>query len=168
MPGIVHRHRDRVLFKAVAACPVYCRFCFRREMIGPTSIKNGHENALSPREMDGALAYIATHPEIWEVILTGGDPFILSPRRAAEIARALAAIPHVKIVRWHTRVPVTEPSRISDDFVAALQAPGAATWVAIHANHRREFAPEACRAIARLADAGIPPGQPVGVAARGQ
>ncbi len=151
VPGIVHRHRDRVLFKAVAACPVYCRFCFRREMIGP-----GRSNALSPQEMESALAYIAAHPEIWEVILTGGDPFILSPRRAGEITEALAAIEHVKVVRWHTRVPVTEPDRITDAFVAALHVPRATTWVAIHANHPSEFAPEARRAIARLADAGIP------------
>jgi len=149
--GIVHRHPDRVLFKVVAACPVYCRFCFRREMIGP-----GKDNALSPEDFEAALAYIAAHPEIREVILTGGDPFILSPRRAAEISQRLAAIAHVKIVRWHTRVPVTEPSRLTDDFVAALHAPGATTWVAIHANHASEFAPEARRAIARLADAGIP------------
>jgi lysine 2,3-aminomutase len=151
VPGIVHRHRDRVLFKAVAACPVYCRFCFRRETIGP-----GKDNALSSADFETALSYIAAHPEIWEVILTGGDPFILSPRRAAEFAQRLADIAHVKTVRWHTRVPVTDPSRVTADLVAALRTPGAVTWIAIHANHPREFAPEACRAIARLADAGIP------------
>src|ERR1700761_914173 len=151
VPGIVHRHPDRVLFKAVAACPVYCRFCFRRESIGP-----GSENALSLEEMDAAYAYIGAHPEISEVILTGGDPFILSPRRAAEITRRLGAIEHVKIVRWHTRVPVVEPSRVTDDFVAALLAPGVTTWVALHANHADEFSPDAARAIARLIDAGIP------------
>jgi lysine 2,3-aminomutase len=151
VPGIVHRHRDRVLFKAVAACPVYCRFCFRRETIGP-----GKDNALSSADFETALSYIAAHPEIWEVILTGGDPFILSPRRVAEIAQRLADIAHVKTVRWHTRVPVTDPSRVTADLVAALRTPGAVTWIAIHANHPREFAPEACRAIARLADAGIP------------
>ena len=151
VPGIVHRHRDRVLFKAVAACPVYCRFCFRRETIGP-----GSENALSADEMDAAYRYIADYHEISEVILTGGDPFILSPRRAAEISHRLAAIDHVKIVRWHTRVPVVDPSRVTDEFVAALLAPGATAWVALHANHADEFSPEACRAIARLVDAGIP------------
>jgi lysine 2,3-aminomutase len=151
VPGIVHRHPDRVLFKAVAACPVYCRFCFRRESVGPKS-----ENALSPEAMDTALAYIAAHPEIWEVILTGGDPFILSPRRAQEITQRLAAIEHVRIVRWHTRVPVVEPSRISDEFVAALIAPGITSWVALHANHPTEFTPAARRAIARLVDAGVP------------
>jgi lysine 2,3-aminomutase len=149
--GIVHRHSDRVLFKVVAVCPVYCRFCFRREMIGP-----GKDNVLSPADFEAALAYIADHSEIWEVILTGGDPFILSPRRAAEITRRLAGIAHVKVVRWHTRVPVTDPGRVTDDLVAALQAPGATTFVAVHANHPREFSPEARHAIARLAEGAIP------------
>ncbi len=149
--GIVHRYRGRVLFKAVAACPVYCRFCFRREMVGP-----GRENALSPEAFEAALAYIAAHDEIREVILTGGDPFILSPRRAGEITRRLAAIPHVRVIRWHTRVPVTDPARVTDELVAVLHAPGATSWVAVHANHPREFAPEARAAIARLVDGGIP------------
>jgi lysine 2,3-aminomutase len=151
VPGIVHRHPDRVLFKAVAACPVYCRFCFRRESIGP-----GKANALSPEDFEGALSYIGAHPEIWEVILTGGDPFILSPRRVAEISDRLAAIAHVKVIRWHTRVPVTDPGRVSDDLVAALHAPGATTYVAVHANHPRELAPAAQIAIDRLVDGGIP------------
>ncbi|MDB5734079.1 MAG: lysine 2,3-aminomutase YodO family protein [Alphaproteobacteria bacterium] len=150
VPGIVHRHTDRVLFKVVASCPVYCRFCFRREMIGP-----GKENALSNDAFEAALDYIAAHPEIWEVILTGGDPFILSPRRVAEVTARLAAIDHVKIIRWHTRVPVVDPARVTDALVAALHAPGATTWVAVHANHVREFSAEARRAVARLADGGI-------------
>lgn len=149
--GIVHRHRDRVLFKAVAACPVYCRFCFRREMIGP-----GKDNALSKEDFEAALAYVAAHPEIWEVILTGGDPFILSPRRIEEITGRLASIAHVKVIRWHTRVPVTDPERVTDAMAAALLAPGATSYVAVHANHPREFAPAARVAITRLADAGIP------------
>ncbi|HKB96032.1 MAG TPA: lysine-2,3-aminomutase-like protein, partial [Rhizomicrobium sp.] len=149
--GIVHRHPDRVLFKVVAACPVYCRFCFRREMIGP-----GEGNALSKEDFEAALAYIAAHPEIWEVILTGGDPFILSARRAAELTSRLAAIPHIKVIRWHTRVPVTDPDRVTDALVAALHAPGATTYVAVHANHAREFSSDARAAIARLVDGGIP------------
>jgi lysine 2,3-aminomutase len=148
--GIVHRHPGRVLFKAVSACPVYCRFCFRRESVGP-----GKDNMLSPAAFEAALAYIAAQPQIREVILTGGDPFILSPRRIEEISSRLAAIAHVKIVRWHTRVPLTDPARITDELVAALHAAGATAWVAIHANHAREFGADAIRAIARLADAGI-------------
>src|SRR6185295_7750204 len=148
--GIVHRHPDRVLFKVVSSCPVYCRFCFRREMIGP-----GHDNKLSRDDFEAALAYIAGQTQVREVILTGGDPFILSPRRAAEITNRLAAIPQVKVIRWHTRVPVTDPARVSDELVAALHAPGAVTWVAIHANHAREFSPPARAAIARLVEGGI-------------
>ena len=152
--GIVHRHPDRVLFKAVSACPVYCRFCFRREMIGPSNIK-GKDNALSREEFEAAIAYIGAHPAIREVILTGGDPFILSPRRVEEITGRLAAIAHVKLIRWHTRVPVTDPARVRDDLVAGFHAAGATTWVAVHANHAREFSPSAKSAIAKLVDGGI-------------
>ncbi|MBU6445601.1 MAG: lysine-2,3-aminomutase-like protein [Alphaproteobacteria bacterium] len=150
VPGIVHRHRDRVLFKPVLSCPVYCRFCFRREEVGQG------KSALSPEAVARALDYIAAHREIREVIFTGGDPFVLSPRRIAELSAALADIPHVKLLRWHTRVPVVEPSRVSDELVAALLVPGATTFVALHANHPREFSPAARAAIARLVDAGIP------------
>jgi lysine 2,3-aminomutase len=149
--GVVHRYRDRVLLKIVHICPVYCRFCFRREMVGP-----GGEPTLSPQALDSAIAYIASHGEITEVILTGGDPFILTARRAAELTQRLAAIAHVKILRWHTRVPVVEPEHVTDDFVAALRAPGKATYVALHANHPREFTQAARAACARLVDAGIP------------
>lgn len=151
VPGIVHRHADRVLFKPVMTCPVYCRFCFRREQVGP-----GAENVLSPAAIETAFAYIAAHPEIREVIFTGGDPFILSPRRVAGLSRALAAIPHISLLRWHTRVPVVDPARVTGDLVAALIAPGALTRVALHANHPREFTPAAKAAIARLIEAGIP------------
>ena len=148
--GIVHRHQDRVLLKAVASCPVYCRFCFRREMVGP-----GKANALSAADMAGALAYIQDHPENWEVILTGGDPFILSPRRMAQITQALADAGHVKVVRWHTRVPVVEPDWVTDELAASLMAPGVTSWVAIHANHPRELTGAARRAVARLAQSGV-------------
>jgi lysine 2,3-aminomutase len=148
--GIVHRHPDRVLLKAVSSCPVYCRFCFRREMVGP-----GKANLLSPADLATALAYIQSRPEIWEVILTGGDPFILSPRRMGQITQALAQTGHVKVVRWHTRVPVVEPDWVTDDLVASLNAPGIASWVAIHANHPRELTPAARAAAARMAQAGI-------------
>jgi lysine 2,3-aminomutase len=149
--GVVHRYRDRVLLKIVHVCPVYCRFCFRREMVGP-----GRESGLSPSEIDAAIAYIAAHTEIAEVILTGGDPFVLTARRAADLTRRLAAIPHIKILRWHTRVPVVDPERVAPDFVAALKSQSAATYVALHANHAREFTPAAREAIARIVDAGIP------------
>jgi lysine 2,3-aminomutase len=151
LPGIVHRHADRVLFKPVHICPVYCRFCFRREMVGPAG-----DGTLSAAEIDAALTYIAAHTEVWEVILTGGDPFILSPRRIRDLSERIAAIPHVRIIRWHTRVPVVDPERVDGALVAALKVDEAATYVALHANHPREFSHGARRAIARLADAGIP------------
>jgi lysine 2,3-aminomutase len=149
--GIVHRYPDRVLFKLVHVCAVYCRFCFRREMVGP-----GRESALSETAYQGALDYIRARREIWEVILTGGDPLMLSPRRLAEIMADLASIDHVKIVRLHTRVPVADSARVSDEIVAALKVKGAATWVALHANHASELTGKARAACARLIDAGIP------------
>jgi lysine 2,3-aminomutase len=148
--GIVHRYPDRVLLKAVHICPVYCRFCFRREMVGPQGL-----GTLSPDAMDAAFAYIAEHREIWEVILTGGDPLVLSPRRLEEIMRRLAAIDHVKIVRFHTRVPVVEPDHVDEALIAALTSSGKITYVALHANHPRELTEQARRACARLVDAGI-------------
>ena len=111
----MHRYPDRVLFKLVHVCAVYCRFCFRREMVGP-----GKPNALSEQAYHAALDYIRSHGEIWEVILTGGDPLMLSPRRLAEIMADLAAIDHVKIIRLHTRVPVVDPERVSPEMVCCI------------------------------------------------
>jgi lysine 2,3-aminomutase len=149
--GLVHRYPDRVLLKVVAVCPVYCRFCFRREMVGP-----GKEAGLSPAQLDAALAYIRAHEEIREVILTGGDPFMLSAKRAEALTRALGAIDHMKTIRWHTRMPVADPERVDDAFVAAICSETKAVYVALHANHPRELSPEARAACARLVDAGIP------------
>lgn len=148
--GVVHRYPDRVLLKLVHVCPVYCRFCFRREMVGP-----GGDGALLGDELTAALAYIANHQSIWEVILTGGDPFMLSARRVAAVMQQLNAITHVRIVRWHTRVPLVDPDRVTPEFVAALRTTDKAVWVALHANHANEFTPHGIAAVARLADAGV-------------
>src|SRR3954468_2360260 len=130
-PGIVHRYPDRVLLKPILVCPVYCRFCFRREQVG-------HENALlSPEALAAALDYIRAHPEIWEVIVTGGDPFLLSPRRLGKIVRRLDRIDHVAVIRFHPRVPVAEPGRVGAALVEALTAEKA-VYVVVHANHPRE------------------------------
>ena len=150
-PGIVHRYADRVLLKIASVCPVYCRFCFRREMVGPQL-----GEALSAEDLAAALDYIRATPSIWEVILTGGDPFVLSPRRIAEVTEALGQISHVKIVRWHTRVPVVDPARVTDDLVSALKASGRTVFVGLHTNHERELTADARTAIAKLVDAGIP------------
>jgi len=149
-PGLIHRYPDRALLKLVQVCAVYCRFCFRRETVGPDAAH------LSPEALSAALAYIAAHREIWEVIVSGGDPLVASPRRLASLLTALAAAEHVRIARFHTRVPVVAPERVTPDLVAALKAAGVTTWVAIHANHPRELTDAARSALARLADAGIP------------
>ncbi len=149
--GIVHRYPDRVLLKANHACAVYCRFCFRREMVGPEGIR-----PLSPEQLDAAMAYIARDPAIWEVIVTGGDPLILSVRRLRDLMSRLGRIPHVKVVRFHTRLPAVDPERITPGLVAALRASGKTTWVALHANHADELTPAAEAACARILDAGIP------------
>jgi lysine 2,3-aminomutase len=146
----VHRYADRVLLKLVSVCPVYCRFCFRREMVGP-----GKSAALSEADLAAALDYVRAHPEIWEVILTGGDPFILSPRRIAEVTAALGGIPHVKILRWHTRVPCVAPERVTPSLVEALRSSSKTVYVALHANHPRELTDAARAACQHLIDAGI-------------
>lgn len=150
VPGIVHRYPDRVLLKLASVCPVYCRFCFRREMVG-----KGGEAMLPAADLANALDYVRATPDIFEVIVTGGDPLILSPRRIAEVTAALTEIPHVAVIRWHTRVPVVAPERITGELVAALKASGKAVFVAVHANHPREVTSAARAALARLADAGI-------------
>jgi lysine 2,3-aminomutase len=149
--GIVHRYPDRVLFKLVHVCAVYCRFCFRREMVGP-----GKDSALPDQAYRGALDYIRAHREIWEVILTGGDPLMLSPRRLSRVMADLAEIDHVRIIRLHTRVLVADPARVNAEMIDALKVDGATTWVALHANHVSELTAAARAACARLIDAGIP------------
>ena len=147
--GIVHRYADRVLLKPIHACAVYCRFCFRREQVGPGG------DALDADELQSALDYIRSHGEIWEVILSGGDPLVLSPRRLREIVAALAAIAHVGVIRIHTRLPVADPAKIDGEMVAALKC-AKAVYVVLHCNHADELTPEVKAACARLVDAGIP------------
>jgi len=149
--GIVHRYQDRVLLKLLHICPVYCRFCFRRAQVGPTG-----ETHLSPEALDKAFAYIAAHPEIWEVILTGGDPLTLSDRRLEDVMQRLAAIPHVKILRIHTRIPCVDPARVTEQLAALLKASGKTVYVVLHANHARELTARAKDACALFIDNGIP------------
>lgn len=147
-PGLTHRYPDRVILAATHTCEVYCRFCFRREAVG-------EEGALPEADLEAALNYIAATPAIWEVILTGGDPLVLSPRRLSGLMQRLSAIPHVEIIRFHTRVPVVNPARITDDMIAALRA-RPTTYLVLHTNHAQEITPAAQAALKRLADAGIP------------
>jgi lysine 2,3-aminomutase len=147
LSGIVHRYPDRVLLTPVLVCPVYCRFCFRRESVGGA--------VLDDAALDAALAYIRDHQEIFEVILSGGDPLILSPRRLKTIMNALDEIPHVAIVRIHSRVPVAAPERITDELISALKRE-TPVFVVLHCNHPRELTQGAKAAAARLVDSGIP------------
>jgi lysine 2,3-aminomutase len=149
VPGIVHRYPDRVLLKPLLLCPVYCRFCFRRETVGKK------DAVLGRAALARAFAYIRERPQIWEVIVTGGDPFLLSPRRLAEIVHRLDAIPHVAVIRFHTRVPIVEPGRVGPALLAALEAEKA-VYVVLHANHPRELTEGARGAARRLVRAGIP------------
>jgi len=146
--GIVHRYPDRVLLKPVHVCAVYCRFCFRREKVGPGS------EALSADELAAAIDYIKNAPQVWEVILTGGDPFVLSARRLQGIMAALNDIPHVQVIRFHTRVPVADPVRMTDEVIAALES-DKAVYVVLHANHAQELTDAVRACVKKLVAAGI-------------
>ncbi len=148
VPGVVHRYPDRALLKPLLACPVYCRFCFRREQVGPEG------GVLGDADLDAALDWFARTPAVTEAILTGGDPLMLSPRRLATIVRRLSAIPHIAVIRIHTRVPVADPGRVTDAVVAALDTE-TALFLCVHANHAREFSPAAREALRRLNRAGV-------------
>jgi lysine 2,3-aminomutase len=147
--GVVHRYPDRALLKPLLICPVYCRFCFRREHVGPDG------GLLNDAELQAAYAWFAARPAIREVILTGGDPLMLSPRRLASIIGALSNIPHIEILRVHTRVPGADPARVTDALAAALET-DRSIWVVLHANHAREFTPEARAAVYKMTSRGIP------------
>ncbi|WP_126974707.1 lysine-2,3-aminomutase-like protein [Frigidibacter oleivorans] len=148
VPGLTHRYPDRVILHVTQTCEVYCRFCFRREGVGSTG-------ALPADQLDAALAHVAAHPAIREVILTGGDPMSLSARRIGAILDRLATIPHVGVVRFHTRVPVVAPERIDAGLIAALDI-RPAVHVVVHTNHADEIGAEARAALRRLSRAGIP------------
>lgn len=147
-PGLTHRYPDRVILHTTHSCEVYCRFCFRREVVG-------EDGPLPAADLDAALDYIAATPAIWEVILTGGDPMTLSPRRLRAIMDRLSAIPHVDVVRLHTRVPVVAPEKVTEALVDAIKS-RPVTYVIVHTNHAQELTDAARAALARLAGAGIP------------
>ncbi len=149
VPGIVHRYADRALLKPLLVCPLYCRFCFRREHVGPGG------GVLGEAALQRALDWLAGSPAISEVILTGGDPLMLSPRRLARIVRALDAMPHITTIRVHSRVPVADPDRVTDVLADALQT-DRAMWLVLHANHASELTPAAAAAIRRLQARAIP------------
>lgn len=147
--GIVHRYPDRVLLKPVHVCAAYCRFCFRREQVGPSG------EFLDEPQMAAALDYIRQTPTLWEVVLTGGDPLVLSGRRLGEILRALEAIPHLGAIRLHSRLPLHDPEAVAGERLAALaEMSRIVPWVAVHFNHPDELVPPVRAALDRLRQAG--------------
>lgn len=149
VPGIVHRYADRALLKPLLICPTYCRFCFRREHVGPDG------GLLTDAQLSGAYAWLRAHPAVREVILTGGDPLMLSPRRLAAIVAELNAIPHIELIRVHTRVPVADPARVTCALAAAL-ASAAPVWMVVHVNHVDELTPGAIAALDAIRAEGVP------------
>ncbi|MEJ1159195.1 lysine-2,3-aminomutase-like protein [Prosthecomicrobium sp. N25] len=149
LPGLVHRYADRVLLKPLQVCAVYCRFCFRREAVGPG------EGLLGAADLAAAVDYVRARPGIFEVVLSGGDPLVLSDRRLAALLDALDAVPHLGVVRIHTRVPVVDPGRVTDDLLRLLDR-RVAVWLVLHVNTAEELTDSALDSIRRLSRAGIP------------
>ena len=146
--GIIHRYPDRVLFKPANVCAVYCRYCFRREKVGPGS------EILNHKERTDALNYIRNNNNIWEVILTGGDPLVLSPKQIKHIVSELESIKHVQVIRFHTRVPIADPTRVTPELINAFQS-DKAIYMPLHINHVSEIAEATVRAIKDLQKAGV-------------
>lgn len=146
VPFLVHRYRNRVLWKVTPTCAVYCRFCFRKDFIG----RKGDMPDSAARA--AALAYIQAHSDIEEVILSGGDPLTLTPAKLRQYLAPLADMAHVQRVRIHSRVPVVAPERITPELLDALQAARKPLIVLVHANHTQEFSAEAGEALRGLRD----------------
>ncbi len=149
VPGIVHRYPDRALLKPLLVCPVYCRFCFRREHVGPGG------GVLDEAALERALDWLRDHRAIGEVILTGGDPLMLSPRRLGRILRALEAMAHVHTIRLHSRVPVADPERLTEALAGTLDS-DKALWLVLHANHGSELTAAARAALRRVQSRAVP------------
>ena len=147
--AIVHKYPDRVLLLALDHCSVYCRHCTRRR------ITSGDEGGISREELAEAIAYLREHREVRDVLISGGDPLLLSTERLTELLAEVRALPHVEIIRIGTRIPVCLPMRVDDELARALRK-FAPLFVVTHFNHAREITPEAREACERLVDAGVP------------
>ncbi|MCM8534870.1 MAG: lysine-2,3-aminomutase-like protein [Lentisphaeraceae bacterium] len=147
--GIVHRYPDRVLFKPLHVCEVYCRFCFRRENVG-----RGKE-ILSNEEIDSAIQYIEKTPEIFEVIFSGGDPFVLAPEKLAKLVKRISDIEHVQVIRFHTRLPIVSPEKVSAGLLEALESEKA-VFIVVHCNSHEEIHDGVSLALKKLQKEGIP------------
>lgn len=150
-PGVTHRYPDRVLFYVSPTCAMYCRHCTRKRKVSRA------DTAVTDAEIGSGIEYVRTHPEVRDVVISGGDPLTLDDDRVERIVAGLRAIPHVEILRLGTRVPVTLPQRITPELVARLR-PYHPLYINTHFNHPRECTREAFTACARLADAGFPIG----------
>jgi len=150
-PGLVHKYPDRVLLLATPTCASYCRYCTRARWVASGEVP-------SSDDLDGAIAYIERTTTVRDVLVSGGDPLLLSTRRLATLLDRLARIDHLALVRIGTRVPVFVPQRIDADLVHALRPRRIPTYVNVHINHARELAPACREALARLADGGVPLG----------
>jgi len=148
VPGLLHKYKSRVLLIVRGGCAVNCRYCFRRHF-------PYQENRPGDHSWQAALDYIGAHPEINEVILSGGDPLMARDDHLAKLVNAVSAIPHIRRLRLHTRLPVVIPARITDTLVNVLQQPGLKTIMVLHINHRNEIDTELNQACQRLAQAGI-------------
>ncbi len=153
VPGLVHRYPDRVLFLVTGTCPVYCRYCTRSRMVG----SHDGEYEFSTTQWERALEYIARTPVIRDVLLSGGDPLMLSDDRLEWILSRLRRIPHVEFLRIGSKVPAVLPQRITPSLVRMLRRYHP-LWMSLHFIHPDELTPEVGRACSRLADAGIPLG----------
>jgi lysine 2,3-aminomutase len=151
VPGLVHRYPDRVLFLVTDRCASYCRYCTRSRLVSNASGYDFHP------EYDKQIAYIAAHPEIRDVLLSGGDPLLLSDEKLENLLSRLRAIPHVEFLRIGTRIPIFLPQRITPELCAMLKQ-FHPLFISVHTNHPRELTTEVRAALARLADAGIPLG----------
>ncbi len=153
VPGLVHRYPDRVLFLATGFCSTYCRYCTRSRMVG----EPGGDYSFSRPQWEEALDYIAAHPEIRDVLISGGDPLTLSDERLDYLLGRLRAIKHVEFVRLGTKVPVVLPMRVTRALIRVLKKHHP-LWMSLHFTHPTELTPEVTEATSRLADAGIPLG----------
>jgi lysine 2,3-aminomutase len=151
VPGLVHRYPDRVLFLVTDRCAAYCRYCTRSRLVSNASGYDFHP------EFDKQIEYVATHPEIRDVLLSGGDPLLFSDEKLEHLLSRLRAIPHVEFLRIGTRIPVFLPQRITPALCAMLKKYHP-LFISVHSNHPRELTAEVRDALGRLADAGIPLG----------
>jgi len=152
VPGIVHRYPDRVLFLVTDFCSTYCRYCTRSRRVG--NIQNLN---ITRKNWDAALSYIEQHPEVRDVLISGGDPLTLTDEIIEWLLNRLRRIPHVEIIRLGTKVPIVLPQRITQGLIRVLKKYHP-LWINIHCTHPRELTPETQQALGRLADAGIPLG----------